>query len=60
MGYACYLYRQVFVHPPQIPPTASLKNRIVLITDASGIGLEAARNCVKLEAKILVLAVRTI
>ena len=61
MGYASFLYRQIFVPPPPIPPTTSLKDRTVLISGAnSGIGLEAARQCVKLEAKLLVLAVRTI
>ncbi len=61
MGYTSFLYRQVFVHPPQIPSDINLKGKTVIVTGAnSGIGLEAARQCVRLEAKLLILPVRTI
>lgn len=61
MGFASYLYRQVFVHPPQLPPDLNLAGQTVMITGAnSGIGLEAARQCVRLNASRLILAVRTL
>ena len=60
MGQLSFLYRQVFVHPPRIPSNIHLRGRTVLITGAnSGIGLEAARQCVSLSAKLIILAVRT-
>jgi NAD(P)-dependent dehydrogenase (short-subunit alcohol dehydrogenase family) len=60
MGYLSFIYRQAFVHPPQIPSNVSLRDQTVLITGSnSGIGLEAARQCVKLSAEVVILAVRT-
>jgi retinol dehydrogenase 12 len=61
MGYPDFLYRQLFVHPPQISSSISLEDQTVLITGAnSGIGLETARQCVRLNAKTVILAVRTL
>lgn len=61
MTFAGYLLRQVFVHPPQLPETLDLQGQTILITGAnSGIGLEAARQCARLGATTLILAVRTI
>jgi NAD(P)-dependent dehydrogenase (short-subunit alcohol dehydrogenase family) len=61
MGFPSFVFRQIFVHPPQLPPTLSLQGQTILITGSNtGIGLEAARQCVKLEADILILAVRSI
>ncbi|RDL30819.1 uncharacterized protein BP5553_10164 [Venustampulla echinocandica] len=60
MGYLSYLYRQFFDHPPPIPLSTSLKGQTVLVTGAnSGIGLEAARQCVRLDASLVILAVRS-
>ncbi|KAH8800389.1 putative 3-oxoacyl-reductase [Xylogone sp. PMI_703] len=61
MGFAGYLFRQVFVHPPQLPSYLNLADQTILITGAnSGIGLEAARQCVHYNASRLILAVRTL
>jgi NAD(P)-dependent dehydrogenase (short-subunit alcohol dehydrogenase family) len=50
-----------FIRLPQLPTTLSLKGQTILITGSNtGIGLEAARQCVKLDANILILAVRSI
>jgi hypothetical protein len=44
MGFPSFIYRQLFVYPPQIPSTVSLKEQVILLTGANfGIGLEAAR-----------------
>lgn len=60
MTFAGFFFRQVFVHPPQIPPDVNLEGQTVIVTGAnSGIGLEAARQCVRLRAKTLILAVRS-
>lgn len=49
------------MHPPQIPIDTSLIDKTVLITGAnSGIGHEAARRCVKLNARLVILGVRSI
>lgn len=61
MGYLGFLYRQLFVRPPPISTNVDLKGKTVLITGSnSGIGLEAARQCSKLEAELVILAVRTV
>ncbi|KAH7388985.1 putative 3-oxoacyl-reductase [Cadophora sp. MPI-SDFR-AT-0126] len=60
MGFASFLYRQVFVRPRPLPKDLSLHDQTILITGAnSGIGLEAARQCVFLNAATLILAVRS-
>ena len=61
MGLPSFIFRQLFVHPPQLPTTLGLKDQTVLITGSNtGIGLEAARQCVRLDAAILILAVRNV
>lgn len=61
MGFAGYLFRQVFVHPPQLPPHLNLVDKTIIITGTnSGIGLEAARQCVCHNASRLIIAVRTL
>lgn len=59
MGFLSFVYRQLTFKIPQLPPHLNLKDKTILITGSnSGIGLEAARYCVELEAKLLILAVR--
>jgi retinol dehydrogenase-12 len=61
MGFPSFVFRQLFVHHPQLPPTLSLKDETVLIIGSNtGMGLEVARQCVKLDASILILAVRNV
>ncbi|KAH6646571.1 hypothetical protein BKA67DRAFT_525593 [Truncatella angustata] len=51
------LYSQLFVTPPI--PTQNLTNQVVIITGANrGLGLEAAKHCVRLGAEKVILAVR--
>jgi retinol dehydrogenase-12 len=52
-------FPSTFVHSPQIPRTISLKDQTILITGSNtAIGLEVARQYVKLRANFLILAVR--
>jgi len=61
MGFPSFTYRQLFVHPTQIPKTISLKEQVSIIIGAnSGIGLEAARQCVPLEAALVIFTVRSL
>lgn len=61
MTFAGYLFRQIFVHPNQLPPDLDLSGRTILITGASsGIGREAAIKCAQYHAGHLILAVRNI
>jgi hypothetical protein len=60
MEYPSFLYHQIFVHPPPIPVTCSLKGQRALITGVkSGIDLETAREYVRLKAEKLILSVRS-
>lgn len=61
MGFASFLYRQLFAHPPPLPPNLSLEGLTIIVTGSnSGIGLEAARQCVRMNAHLVILAVRTV
>ncbi|KAK0642626.1 Short chain dehydrogenase sol3 [Lasiodiplodia hormozganensis] len=54
------LHRQLFVHPKPLPPSVSLSGEIGLITGANGgLGLEAARQLLRLGLSGLILAVRS-
>lgn len=54
------LYKQIFVKPKALPPSASLSKQTGMITGAnSGIGLEAARQALELGLSRLVMAVRS-
>ena len=53
-----YLYSQLIFHPPY--PTTKLSGQTVIVTGSNvGLGLEAARHFVRLDAKKVILAVRT-
>jgi hypothetical protein len=61
MGFPSFIYRQLFVHPPQIPSNISVKEQVILLTSAnSSIGLEAARQCVRLGVALVIFAVRSL
>jgi retinol dehydrogenase 12 len=61
MGFTGFLFRQILVHPPALPASLDFSGQNVLIAGAnSGIGRETARQCVRLNAKIVILAVRTL
>lgn len=54
-----FLYSQLFVRLPY--PTADFTGQTVIVTGANtGLGLEAARHFVRLNASLVILAVRTI
>lgn len=59
MSFANFLYSQVFVRPAY--PNRSFAGETVLITGANvGLGLEAARHVVRLEAARVILGVRNV
>ncbi|KAH8697818.1 putative 3-oxoacyl-reductase [Talaromyces proteolyticus] len=61
MTFLGYLFRQIFIHPKQLPPDLDLSGQTILITGAnSGIGREAAIKCAHLKASRLILAVRSV
>jgi retinol dehydrogenase-12 len=61
MGFPSFIYRQLFVHLPQILSNISLKEQAILLTGAnSGIVLEAARQWVRLGAALVIFAVRSL
>jgi retinol dehydrogenase 12 len=61
MSFPSFIFRQLFFRPAELPPTINLEDQTILITGSNtGIGLEAARQCVKLGSNILILAVRNI
>jgi NAD(P)-dependent dehydrogenase (short-subunit alcohol dehydrogenase family) len=61
MTFLGYLFRQIFVHPHQLPPHLGLSGKTILITGASsGIGREAAIKCAQYHASHLILAVRNV
>ncbi|KAJ5059389.1 hypothetical protein J3E74DRAFT_453794 [Bipolaris maydis] len=58
-SFARFLYSQLFITPP--PPKADLTGKIVLITGSNtGLGKEAARHYVSLNASTVILAVRSL
>ncbi|CRG92388.1 RNA replicase polyprotein [Talaromyces islandicus] len=60
MTFIGYLFRQIFVHPRQLPHL-DLSGKTILITGASsGIGREAATKCAQYYASRLILAVRNV
>ncbi|XP_014555323.1 hypothetical protein COCVIDRAFT_102740 [Bipolaris victoriae FI3] len=58
-SFARFFYSQLFVTPP--PPTADLTGKTVLVTGSNtGLGKEASRHYVSLNASTVILAVRSI
>lgn len=57
--FAAFIYRQ-FLHEPPVP-TTSFKGRTVIVTGSNvGLGLEACRRLVRLEASKVILACRNV
>lgn len=61
LGFAfSYFNSQLFV-TPSIPPTADFTGQTIIITGSNiGLGLEAARQLVRLNATLIILAVRDV
>ena len=54
-----YIYSQLIYHPPY--PTTKYTGQTIIVTGSNvGLGLEAARHFVRLDAKKVILAVRTL
>lgn len=59
MAYCSFLYSQFFVEPPM--PDDDFTGRTVIVTGANkGLGLEAARHLLRLNASKVILAVRSL
>ncbi|RMZ70658.1 short-chain dehydrogenase reductase family [Pyrenophora seminiperda CCB06] len=55
-----FLYRQLFMHPPPIAAHVKLSGQTAIITGSNtGLGLEAARQLLRLNLSRLILAVRS-
>ena len=61
MSFPSFVFHQLFVRLAQLSPEISLKDQNIPITGSNtGIGLGAARQCVKVDANNLIFAVRNI
>jgi NAD(P)-dependent dehydrogenase (short-subunit alcohol dehydrogenase family) len=61
MSFPSFVFHQLFVRLAQLSPEIRLKDQNVPITGSNtGIGLGAARQCVKVDANNLIFAVRSI
>ncbi|PMD52726.1 uncharacterized protein K444DRAFT_703990 [Hyaloscypha bicolor E] len=61
MSFPSFVFHQLFVRSAQLPPAISPKDQNIPITGSNtGIGLGAARQCVKMDANNLIPAVRNI
>lgn len=57
---AGFIYRQLFMHSPQVPTETSLVGQTAIITGSNtGLGLEAGRQLLHLNLSRLILAVRS-
>jgi NAD(P)-dependent dehydrogenase (short-subunit alcohol dehydrogenase family) len=57
--FPAFVYRQIFTTPP--PPTKDISGKTVIVTGANvGLGFEAARHYVKLNAAKVILACRNL
>lgn len=55
-----FVYRQLFMHAPQIPQGVSLTGQTAVITGSNtGLGLEAGRQLLQLDLSRLIMAVRS-
>jgi len=61
MSFPSFVFHQLFVRLAQLSPEISLKDQNIPITGSNtGIGLGAARQCLKVDANNLIFAVRSI